>query len=221
MALTYGEWLETKPIPNTKLSFLIDKANKSTQLCKGLTKPKHIETCIFCSWSWEINHVSCWITIARRKHLKLSEIVSLYRHISKLTGSTEKQSWKTFHKHLARYHFSPGTEQAHPLQNSSPPRVSYWEITFSYGKPAPANAPGTSVQPQGNTPQIQKTSACHLPSRTLALPATPAIFFNLFLFFSFFEEGKFELCLAALYYSLHNCYVLLEIWSIITLNMVT
>lgn len=139
------------------------------------TKPKHIETCIFCSWFREIKHVSCRIQLLQENIS--SEIVSLYRHVPKLTGSTEKQLWKKFHKHLAHYHFSPGTKHAHILQNSSPPLLSYWEITFSYGKRALTKAPGTSVQQRGKTPQIQRTLSCWLPSHMLALPAIGGITF--------------------------------------------
>lgn len=39
----------------------------------------------------------------------------------KLTGSTEKQSWKKFHEHLARYCLFPGTKRAHVLQIEAHP----------------------------------------------------------------------------------------------------
>lgn len=65
-----------------------------------------------------------------------------------------------------------------------------------------------SAQQRGKAPPTRRTSPpCMVPPPLLALPVMGG---GVCVFF-FCEEGESELCLAALYYSLHNCYVLLEI----------
>lgn len=88
-------------------------------------------------------------------------------------------------------------------------------MLLGYGKGALTSAPGTpGIAPRvrlssgGKLQPTQRTSPpCTVPPPLLALPVMGG---GVCVFF-FCEEGESELCLAALYYSLHNCYVLLEI----------
>lgn len=111
----------------------------------------------------------------------------------KINREHRETIWKKFPKYLPHHHFSPGTEQAHILQNSRLPLVSHWAIRFSYGKGALTNSPRASAQQQ-----TQGTSSCRPPSPTPTLTATSAVVFWGFLVLFFMKvnlNSALQLCI--------------------------